>query len=321
MKKIKDRVGYLFISPFFLVFFLFNAYPIFFTLYLSMTRYKGYGPKLFIGAENFMLIFKDPNVVDAFMNTIKIWGVNIVFQVFLALLLVMVFSDIKYKVKGLGFFRVIFYLPNLIAAATIALVFVKLLDKDYGVLNQFLFSIGWINESIGWLTKPILAQMSVSGIQTWMWFGNSFILFMASVQAVSKETYEAAAIDGAGRFQVLKNITLPSIKPILMYVMITGLIGGLQLFDIPFLITDGRGFPEGSLNTMIVYIYNMAFVYKNYGYASALSFALFILIMTFTVVFTVMTNRNEIREFLERRKVNKERKKKLMSSKGSANNE
>lgn len=317
MKKIKDKTGYLFISPFFLVFLLFNAYPILFTLYLSMTRYKGFGSKTFIGADNFKLLFKDPNLVDAFFNTIKIWGVNIVFQIFLALLLVMIFSDIKYKVKGLGFFRVIFYLPNLIAAATIALIFMKLLDKDYGVVNQVLFNIGWIDKPIGWLTKPIMAQMSVSGIQTWMWFGNSFILFMASVQAVSKEIYEAARIDGAGRFQVLMNITIPSIKPILMYVMVTGLIGGLQLFDIPFLITDGRGFPEGSLNTMIVYIYNMAFVHKNYGYASALSFTLFVVIMTFTVIFTVMTNRNEIKEFFENRKLNKARKKELSALKGS----
>lgn len=321
MKKIKDKIGYLFISPFFLVFFLFNAYPIFFTLYLSMTRYKGFGKKVFIGADNFKLLFKDPNLVDAFLNTLKIWGVNIIFQIFLALLLVMIFSDIKYKVKGLGFFRVIFYLPNLIAAATIALIFMKLLDKDYGVVNQVLFNIGWIDKPIGWLTKPILAQMSVSGIQTWMWFGNSFILFMASVQAVSKEVYEAARIDGAGRFQVLMNVTIPSIKPILMYVMVTGLIGGLQLFDIPFLITDAKGFPEGSLNTMIVYIYNMAFVHKNYGYASALSFALFAVIMLFTVVFTVLTNRKEIKEFLENRKHIKERKRELGATKGSAKHE
>jgi multiple sugar transport system permease protein len=320
MSKLKDKIGYLFISPFFLVFFLFNVYPILFTLYLSFTRYKGYGKKVFIGSENFGLLFKDPNVLDAFLNTIKIWGVNIVFQIFIAFLLVMVFSDIKYKVKGLGFFRVVFYLPNLIAAATISLVFAKLLDKDYGVLNQVLFQLGWIGDAIGWITEPILAQMSVSAIQTWMWFGNSFILFMASVQAVSKETYEAASIDGAGRFQVLKNITIPSIKPILIYVMVTGLIGGLQLFDIPFLLTDGKGFPEGSLNTMIVYIYNMAFVHKNYGYASALSFALFIVIMIFTVIFTVATNRSEIKDFIESRKEKKARKKALAQSKGSVSN-
>ena len=318
MTKSKDKIGYVFIAPFFMVFAVFSAYPIFFTLYLSLTRYKGYGRKVFVGIENYKLLFDDPNLVDAFLNTIQIWGVNIVFQIVLALLLVLTFSDVKYKVKGLGFFRIVFYLPNLIAATSISLIFVKLLDKDYGVINQVLFNLGWIDQSIGWLVDPILAQMSVSGIQTWMWFGNSFILFMASVQAVSKEIYEAAAIDGAGRFQILRNITIPSIKPILMYVMITGLIGGLQLFDIPFLITDGRGFPEGSLNTMIVYIYNMAFVYKNYGYASALSFMLFVLIMVFTVVFTLLTNRNEIKEFFENQRVKRERKKALTITKASA---
>lgn len=321
MKKTKDKIGYFFITPFFLVFALFNVYPILFTLYLSMTRYKGYGPQVFIGADNFKLVFSDPNVADAFLNTIKIWGVNISFQIFLAFLLVMVFSDIKYKVKGLGFFRVIFYLPNLIASATIALIFVKLLDRDYGVVNQVLFNIGWIDTAIGWLTKPILAQMSVSGIQTWMWFGNSFILFMASVQAVSKETFEAARIDGANRFQIMRNITLPSIKPILMYVMVTGLIGGLQLFDIPFLITDSRGFPEGSLNTMIVYIYNMAFVYRNYGYASALSFVLFLLIMLFTVGFAIVTNRQEIKDFFQNRKEKKAIRKEQSLLKGSGPHE
>lgn len=321
MKKTKEGIGYFFITPFFLVFALFNVYPILFTLYLSMTSYKGYGPQVFIGAENFMRVFSDPNVVDAFFNTIRIWAVNIFFQIFLAFLLVMVFSDIKYKVKGLGFFRVVFYLPNLIASATIALIFVKLLDRDYGVVNQVLFNIGWIDQAIGWLTKPILAQMSVSAIQTWMWFGNSFILFMASVQAVSKETFEAARIDGANRLQIMRNITIPSIKPILMYVMVTGLIGGLQLFDIPFLISDGKGFPEGSLNTMIVYIYNMAFVYRNYGYASALSFVLFLLIMTFTVVFTVLTNKKELAEFFRSRKEKKAERKMQSLLKGSGHHE
>lgn len=320
MEQKYNKYGYFFISPFFLVFSIFAIYPILFTAYISMTRYKGYGQKLFIGLENYAALFKDPNVVQAFLNTVKIWGANIVLQLFIAFMLVMMFSDIKYKFKGLGAFRILFYLPNLIAATTVSLIFVKLLDRDYGVVNQLLFSLNWIEDPIGWLTTPILAQISVSGIQTWMWFGNSFILFMASVQAVDKSLYEAAAIDGAGRFNILKSITIPSIKPILMYVAITGLIGGLQLFELPFLITDGKGFPEGSLNTMIVYIYNMAFVYKNYGYAAAMSFALFFLILVVTAIFTYMTNRSAIKEMLADRKKIKETKKLLQAGKGHTSN-
>ena len=317
MEERYKKYGYFFISPFFLVFGIFAVYPILFTLYISLTRYKGYGAKVFVGMENYLLLFKDPNVVQAFVNTVKIWGVNITFQLFLAFLLVMMFSDIKYKFKGLGVFRILFYLPNLIAATTVSLIFVKLLDRDYGVVNQLLFSINWIETPIGWLTKPLLAQLSVSSIQTWMWFGNSFILFMASVQAVNKSIYEAASIDGAGRFDVLKSITIPSIKPILMYVAITGLIGGLQLFEIPFLITDGKGFPEGSLNTMIVYIYNMAFVYKNYGYAAAMSFGLFFVILLVTAIFTFLTNKTFILELLADRKKKKEAMKLYEAGKGA----
>jgi len=321
MEERYKKYGYFFVSPFFIVFSVFAVYPILFTAYISLTRYKGFGKKIFIGLDNYELLFTDPNVVQSFLNTIRIWGVNIVFQLFIAFLLVMVFSDIKYKFKGIGAFRILFYLPNLIAATTVSLIFVKLLDRDYGVVNQLLFSLEWIDKPIGWLTKPLLAQLSVSGIQTWMWFGNSFILFMASVQAVNKSTYEAASIDGAGRFAILKNITVPSIKPILMYVAITGLIGGLQLFEIPFLITDGKGFPEGSLNTMIVYIYNMAFVYKNYGYAAALSFALFFLILFMTIIFTIATNKKFLLEFLAERKKKKEAKKALVTGKESGSNE
>lgn len=320
MEERYKKYGYFFISPFFLVFSIFAIYPILFTLYISLTRYKGYGNKVFIGLENYQVLFKDPNVVQSFMNTVKIWGVNIVFQLFLAFMLVMIFSDMKYKFKGVGAFRILFYLPNLIAATTVSLIFIKLLDRDYGVVNQLLFTIEWIDKPIGWLTKPLLAQLSVSGIQTWMWFGNSFILFMASVQAVNKSIYEAAAIDGAGRFDILKKITIPSIKPILMYVAITGLIGGLQLFEIPFLLTDGKGFPEGSLNTMIVYIYNMAFVYKNYGYAAAMSFALFFVILVVTAIFTYATNKTLIKELAAERKKKKAAQKNLALGKERASN-
>lgn len=321
MEKKYNKYGYFFTSPFFLIFSIFSVYPILFTLYISLTRYKGYGKKVFIGMENYKAIFRDPNVVQSFMNTIKIWGANIFVQLFLAFVLVMIFSDMKYKFKGLAAFRIFFYLPNLIAATTVSLIFVKLLDRDYGVVNQLLFTLDLIDKPIGWLTKPIFSQLSVSGIQTWMWFGNSFILFMASVQAVDKSTFEAASIDGAGRFAILKNITIPSIKPILMYVAITGLIGGLQLFEIPFLITDGKGFPEGSLNTMIVYIYNMAFVYKNYGYAAALSFALFFLILFVTVIFTFITNRRQLTDLFEGRRKRKEAKRLQVAGKAGVSNE
>ncbi len=306
MEKKLAKYGYMFITPFFLVFLVFNLYPIFYTLYLSFTFYKGIGDPAWIGWENYSRVLTDKFFWEAMVNTVRIWGVNIVLQLGLAFLLVMTFSDLKYKIKGLKAFRIIFYLPNLIAATSVALIFVKLLNRDYGVINTILFDLNLITESIPWLDRTFLAQLSVSNIQTWMWFGNSFILFMAAVQAVNKETIESAIIDGANRFQIMSYIKLPLIKPILIYVMITGLIGGLQLFDIPLLITNGFGAPDNSLNTVILYLFNHAFFYRNYGYAASLAFVLFVVIVIISILFLLVVNRSSIKEYLIKRKIQKE---------------
>ncbi len=305
MEKQYAKYGYLYIIPFFAVFLVFSIYPIFYTLYLSFTKYTGFTDPTWIGLDNYSRVFTDEFFWQSFFNTVKIWGVNIILQLGLAFLLVMIFTDLKYKVKGLKVFRILFYLPNLIAATSVALIFVKLLNKDYGVINKILFDLHLINKAIPWLDKSFLAQISVSNIQTWMWFGNSFILFMAAVQAVNKEAIEAAVIDGAGRFAILTHIKLPLIKPILVYVGITGLIGGLQLFEIPLLLTDGLGAPEGGLNTVIMYLFNHAFLYHNFGYAAAIAYVLFMIIVVISGIFLVMMNKAQVKDFFAKRKEKK----------------
>ncbi|WP_338123561.1 sugar ABC transporter permease [Priestia flexa] len=211
------------------------------------------------------------------------WGVNFVLQIGIALLLAAIFSDMRVKMKGLAFFRSIFYLPNLITISSVALLFGILLDWQHGSLNMVLMSLGIISEPINWLNNPTTAQLSVSLILTWMWFDHSFIVVMAGVSGISRDYYEAALIDGANRWQTFTKITLPLLKPILLYIMITSLIGGLQLFDLPMLLTDGVGSPDGALNTMVLYLYNQAFKYNNYGYASAVAYGLFIITVIFSI--------------------------------------
>ncbi len=293
MEKKYNKYGYIFIAPFFIVFLIFSLYPMLYTFYVSLNNYAGYGNYEFVGLANYVNVFGDKRFFSALLNTIIIWGVNIVLQLGLAFVLVMLFTDLKYKVKGLPSFRLMFYLPNLVAATSVSLIFASLLGTNYGALNQFLFDLGWISEPIKWLEKPFYAQMSVAVIQTWMWFGNSFILLMAAAQAVPKEYFEAAVIDGAGRFQILKNITIPTIKPILVYVAITSLIGGLQLFDVPLLITDGLGAPSGSLLTVMIYSYNLAFRYNNMGYAAAITYVLFFIILGITLIFRAIDKKKE----------------------------
>ncbi len=288
MEKRYNKFGYLFIAPFFIVFLIFSLYPMLYTFYLSFNSYSGYGDYKFVGLQNYINVFADTKFTSALKNTVIIWGVNIVLQLGLAFLLVMIFTDLKYKVKGLHTFRLVFYLPNLVAATSVSLIFASLLNTNYGALNQMLFNIGLIETPIRWLEQAGTARLSVSLIQTWMWFGNSFILLMAAAQAVPKEYFEAAVIDGAGRFTILKHITIPTIKPILVYVAITSLIGGLQLFDVPMLITDGKGAPSGSLLTVMMYSYNLAFKYNNMGYAAAITYVLFMIILGITITFRVI---------------------------------
>jgi len=300
MEKKYSKYGYGFITPFFLVFVSFGAYPILYTFYLSFTRYKGRGTPEWIGLENYKLFFSETGLElfsRTLTNTSIMWGVNFLLQIITAMALVMIFSDMKYKVKGLGFFRIIFYLPNLIAAATVALMFNILLDTNYGALNELLLKINFINEPIKWIQNGILARLSVSSIQTWMWFGNSFILFMASIQAVSKDIFEAARIDGATRFQILRYITVPSIKPILVYVGITGLIGGLQLYDIPYLLLPTTGdYTSARLASETVIMRILWFKdNSNYGMASTYSIALFFVVITIVASFMLAGQRSQIK--------------------------
>ncbi|WP_426348741.1 carbohydrate ABC transporter permease [Alloiococcus sp. CFN-8] len=293
--KNRDNYGYLFIAPFLMVFLTFSIYPVFRTLYLSFTDYSGFNIPTFTWLENYTRVFKDKIFWEAFVNTLKIWGINIVLQLGLAFILTLIFSDMKYKIKGLSIFRALFYLPNLIAATSVAFLFKFLLDWRFGSLNQMLVEAGIIEKSINWLGTPVTAQLAVGVIGAWLWFGNSFIILMAGVQGINKDYYEAAAIDGADRFKIFGKITLPLLRPIMLYVAITSLIGGLQIFDIPFLITNGNGAPSRALNTAVMYLYNMAFKNRQIGYAGAIAFVLFFIIAlcSIAVYFMMYHNKEE----------------------------
>lgn len=287
-KKNLNNIAYLFVLPFVVVFLVFNVYPVFRTLFLSFTSYRGFGEAVWNGIENYTRVLGDKFFWRSLGNTVKIWGVNIVLQLGLAFLLTIVFSDVKYRIRGLGFFRAVFYLPNLISATSVAFLFKTLLDWKYGSFNQMLMSLGIIKEQVNWLGSTSTAPWVISIIQTWMWFGNSFIMLMAGVQGISRDYYEAAAIDGAGRWTVFARITLPLLKPIMLYVFITSLIGGLQLFDLPFLINGvapgTAGEPHGCLQTAVMYLYKFGFETGQVGYASAIAYTLFVIILIVSII-------------------------------------
>lgn len=274
----RDNMGYVFIAPFVLVFLTFSIYPVARTLYLSFTDYSGFNIPTWTGMENYIRVFKDKLFWQAFANMAKIWGVNIVLQLGIAFMLTMLFSDMKYRMKGLSIFRALFYLPNLIAATSVAYLFKTMMDWKFGSFNQILKMLGIVRQGPDWLGTPSLLRIVVGVIGAWMWFGNSFIMLMAGVQGINRDFYEAAAIDGAGRWKIFGKITLPLLKPIMLYVGITSLIGGLQLFDIPYLMTLMNAKQQRAVNTPVMHLYNMAFKNRQIGYAGAIAFILFFII-------------------------------------------
>ena len=294
-----NKWGFIFCVPFIIVFCIFSVYPVLRTLYLSFTDLKLVGVPNFIGVKNYQRVITDKFFWIALWNTVRIWILNIILQLGLAFLLMMVFSDVKYKMKGLAAYRIIYYLPNLIAATSIAFLFKTLLDWRYGTFNIMINEISKVfhmNYSpINWLDSSAMAGVSIAVIQSWMWFGNSFLLLMAAVQGINNDYFEAAAIDGAGRWVIFGRITLPLIKPIMLYVAITSLIGGLQMFDLPFLMESPSSSAYASVQTVMMYLYKFGFQNgtTNVGYASAIAYMLFLIILTVSILQLKIFNRKE----------------------------
>lgn len=278
----RDNKGYLFILPYFLAFLTFQLYPMIYTLILSFQTPINMFESEFAGAVNYRRLFSTPLFYQAIGNTWYIWLVNFVPQIAIALFLGVVLSD--RSIKGRETLRTLYFLPNLVTAASIGVLFAVLLDWRFGALNQMLLRLGVLTEPIHWLQEPLIAQGTVSFIQWWQWFGYTTIIVMAGLSAIGDELYEAAHIDGASTWQVFRRITLPLLRPTMLYIAITSLIGGLQIFDIPRVLTNGRGAPDNALTTMVLYLYNQAFSFFNVGYASAVAYVLFVMILIFSVI-------------------------------------
>lgn len=255
MKLKKDHYGYLFIAPFIIGFLLFGLYPVYNTLYLSFTDTTLLSSQAnFIGLKNFGRLFADNIFLNAVKNTWLIWLLNFIPQIGIAMLLAVWFTSLRLKIKGVGLWRAIFFLPNLLMPAAVAALFFSLFSF-YGPVNQVMVRSGLLPEAMQFLQNATIARGLVIFIQWWMWFGATIILLMAGMTSIPVSLYESAMIDGANEQQMFWRITVPLLKPILIYVFVTSLVGGMQMFDIPYLLTDGRGSPRGSIMTNNILMY------------------------------------------------------------------
>lgn len=275
-----NRWGYYFLIPFVVVFVIFQLIPLVSTVYNSFFEHyfknglTEVGPN-FIGLENYKSLFTGSDVFKFFGNTMIMWIMGFVPQILVSLLLAAWFSDPALRIKGRPFFQSVIYLPNLIMASAFAMLFFTLFS-DSGPINSMLMNMGILSEPYKFLSHTSSARWLVAFMNFIMWFGNTTILLLAGMLGIDTSLYEAAEVDGATSTQIFFRITLPILRPILIYVMITSLIGGLQMFDVPQILTNGEGNPTRTTMTLIMFL-NKHLYSKNYGMGGALSVILFII--------------------------------------------
>ncbi len=270
--------GYLFIAPFFIIFLVFQLVPLGSTIYNSF--FENYrvglqqiGPN-YVGFDNYVTIITNGDIPKYALNTLIIWIIGFIPQIVVALLLSVWFTSYRLKLKFQPFFKTVMYMPNLIMASAMAMLFFMLFSP-VGPINQMLTEWGLIDQSILFFEHAVTTRSIIAFMNFIMWFGNTTILLMAGIMGIEQSLFESAQIDGARPLQMFFRVTLPLLTPILVYVLITAMIGGIQMFDVPQVLTNRLGTPDRTSMTLIMYL-NRHLTSNNYGLAGAVSVLVFI---------------------------------------------
>lgn len=312
-----NKWAYIFIAPFLLTFLLFSLYPMVSSIVLSFTNENATNPiDGFNAFSNYALIFKEKAFWHSFMNTGIIFTMNFIPQIVSALFFAVLFTSKRIKMWGKGAFQFIYFLPNILTATSVSALFIFIFGfyrKVDGVYHggpiYELFVLMGMNPDLHLLEDPWTTRIVIAFVQFWMWFGNSMIVYISGIKGISDEIYEAADLDGAGPMRIFFDITLPILKPIMLYSLITSLIGGLQMFDIPYMI-QGNPFQSGPFaglqgtTTVTIYIYEFMKINQDYGIASAASVVLFAVSMVLSILMYFFFFREKNYEKKTWRKIN-----------------
>lgn len=291
-----NRWGYYFLIPFIVVYLLFQFVPLVTTIYNSFfenyrSGLKQIGPN-FIAFGNYLKILSNADLWKYAGNTMIMWIIGFLPQIITSLLLGAWFTDPSLRLRGQRFFKTVIYLPNLIMASAFAMLFFTLFS-DSGPVNSILMQLGIISKPFTFLSNTTAARSLVGAMNYIMWFGNTTILLMAGMMGIDTALFEAAQVDGATSTQIFFRITLPLLRPILVYVLITSLIGGIQMFDVPQILTNGTGDPARSTMTMIMWL-NKHLYSKNFGMGGALSVLLFIITGVLSMIVYKTSSSSEV---------------------------
>lgn len=322
------KYGYIFSIPFIAAFLLFSLYPTVYTAFIGFTDLKGLGKSTFHVLKepfaNFRTVLSSTLFKTALKNTVTIWIFNFIPQIVFALIFTAWFTSPRCKIRGQGFFKVVFYMPNIMTAATIAVLFQALFNYPIGPMNDLLMRIGIMDKPYNFMVNKTSAKLVVAFIQFWMWYGYTMIVLVSGVLGINPEIFEAAEIDGCTGAQTFFQITIPNLRTILLYIMITSMIGGLNMYDIPRLYLNGG--PDNATLTTSVYIYNQAFSGSYmYNRAAAASMVMFAIIAVCSVgVFYLMRDKSsalsakQVKQ-LKQTKQSRQAKRAMKCGKGAGN--
>ncbi|WMM23466.1 sugar ABC transporter permease [Tissierella sp. MB52-C2] len=279
-RKLNDLFwGYLLILPTVLGLAVFYIAAFFQNLYYSFTNLGAFGKYKWIGMENYINVFSDPKVPQALINTVKFTVISVPISIIISLFIATLLNS---KIKGLSLYRTLYFLPAVTMPAAIAMMWKWLYNGQYGLLNQLLAKVGI--EGQAWIADPKFAMGALIIVGIWSSLGMKIIYFLAGLQGIPKAYYEAATIDGAGPIRQFFSITLPSLTPTIFFVMITSLIGALQMFDLIFLMISKTSLAVDSTMSIVYLFYKYAFEFQEKGYASAISIVLFMIILVITAI-------------------------------------
>jgi multiple sugar transport system permease protein len=295
-KKINySKWAYIFLVPFFVGFLLFQLIPLFETIYYSFFEYyyklglTKIGPN-WAFLDNYAKLLSNPYFWKYLVNTLIIWLIGAIPQFSIALLLAVIFTDLRLKLRLQWLFKPIIYMPNLVMASAFGMLFMMFFDTTGPVYN-LLNDMGLLAKNFSFIQSAPWVRIIIAFINFLMWFGNTTLLLMSGILGIDESTFESARIDGAGSFRVFKDMTIPLLMPIFVYTLITSMIGGIQLFDTAQIFTSTTGGPDQTSYTIMMYLYNLITgPSRNYGMAGALSSILFIVTAILSVlVFKTLT--------------------------------
>jgi lactose/L-arabinose transport system permease protein len=274
----KKWAPYLFISPFYLLFAVFTLYPLLFALYISFTEWNGIGDAVWLGMDNYVTLFKDEVFLQSLKNGVIIFIMYVPLLVFLALLLAAILNTAFVRLKGL--FRTVYFVPYVTSLVAVGFTFQMIFGSEYGYLNQLLGYFGV--HPIDWMGTVWGSRLALCALVIWRWLGYNMVIMLSGLQNIPADLYEAATIDGAGTAQRFFKITIPLMKPVLLFTFILSTLGTFSLFAEPLILTKG-----GPINTTIspvMYVYNQSFSFLKFGYASAMAYVFFILMFVMSLI-------------------------------------